>query len=32
MGKGVFDLNEVEFALIEPDGKLSVLKNPSTRR
>jgi uncharacterized membrane protein YcaP (DUF421 family) len=24
--KGVFNLNEVEFAIIEPDGKLSVLK------
>lgn len=24
--KGVFDLNEVEFAIIEPDGKISVLK------
>lgn len=24
--KGVFDLNKVEFAIIEPDGKLSVLK------
>jgi uncharacterized membrane protein YcaP (DUF421 family) len=24
--KGVFNLNQVEFAIIEPDGKLSVLK------
>lgn len=26
--KDVFDLNEVDFAIIEPNGKLSVLKKP----
>ena len=26
--KGVFDLNEVEFAILETNGKLSVLKKP----
>jgi uncharacterized membrane protein YcaP (DUF421 family) len=26
--EGVFDLNEVDFAIIEPNGKISVLKKP----
>lgn len=26
--KGVFDLNEVDFAIIEPNGQISVLKKP----
>lgn len=26
--QGVFDLNEVDFAIIEPNGKISVLKKP----
>lgn len=26
--KGVFDLNEVEFAILETNGQLSVLKKP----
>lgn len=26
--KGVFDVNEVDFALIEPNGQISVLKKP----
>ena len=26
--KGVFDINQVDFAIIEPNGQLSVLKKP----
>jgi len=26
--KGIFDISEVEFAILEPNGKLSVLKKP----